>query len=263
MVPRAPAGGSLRGEMSGKDDEDGMDDDRIESMDEVLDREDREAEELARHARLMRYGQYRNAGLIALICLVLLILAPIFNRYLEGYEAVVADADADAGRVLVLTPDGMPREKPISREALGELRRGTYIRKDHFTWDPKPIPLDELYDDGTPESPRRTLPPLAERYLSEWRGTVTEITGQRLPTAGGGREGEQESEFRMTVEMEDGTVREMKVPAGLRPEWLPSVSVSRGVEELEERLEGRMVEKVPLAWDPVVLPERGTPALEE
>ncbi len=220
------------------------------------DRSDAEEDALlAKSTRAMRFGQYRFVALIIVACAVLMVLSPIFNRFLEAYEAVVV-IPPEKGRVTVITPDGMPREKRISQGAGEGLSSGEFIRKDNLSWNPRPVPLAELSYDGTSEDrrdkARHVLPELYQRYTDEWSGTVTEISYRLLPSRGGSRPGEQEVEYRMTIELLDGSTREMVIPESLRPEWLPSLTARQAVEELRKIFDGRYLEKKPLSWEPVL-----------
>jgi hypothetical protein len=209
-------------------------------------RDDTEAEapdtsddELLRSTRQMKFGQYRFIGFLVAFCVLLMVLSPIFNRYLEAYQAVVV-FPPENGRVRVLTHDGMPRTKRVSADLAARLEVGTYLRKDNLAWDPVPIPREELSRDPRVDDPARQpprlLPDLFARYTAEWAGTVVELTHRRLPSREG-RPGEQPVETRMVVELEDGTTHEMVVPDAL----------------LRDVAEGVRIEKDAGAWEPVIV----------
>ncbi len=211
-------------------------------------------DDLIRSTREMRFGQYRFVAFLIGLCLLMMLLSPIFNRYLEAYQAVVV-APPDGTRVLVITHDGMPRDKRVSSHVADELEVGVYLRKDNLAWNPTPITEEGLEPDPSVDDPDRQpprlLPRLLNRYTAEWSATVTSISHRRLPTVGG-RAGEQEIEYQMTLEMDDGATREMIVPDSLLPEGLEVLTAEGATETTRRKLEGARLEKRPLEWDPVI-----------
>ncbi|MFW5878960.1 MAG: hypothetical protein ACOCVR_03990 [Myxococcota bacterium] len=210
-------------------------------------------EDLGPLVRSMRFGQYRFIAGIVGICVLLMLLSPLFNRFLEAYEAVVV-APLENGEAVVLTPDGMPRTKRISPSAAQEIEEGTFLRKDHLSWNPYPVDAEELSFDPTASNPqrepRRALPELYVRYMDEWTGTVADVRCVSLPTEGQ-RPGEQKVEYRMQVELDDGGTRYLMIPEALLPQGIQTLGPRRAEDELERLLLDRRLQKLPRTWEPV------------
>ena len=199
-----------------------------------------EDREIARDAQ----GFKRDLGHFYLVLLAVavfgILVAPVVNRYLEAYQAVVV-APPEGGKVRVLMADSQVVRRPVPGDLARELKPGDYLRKRSMTWSPVEISQAQLTDEPHEENPARqppkALPAWYQRYMSTWAGTVVDVQVRRLPTHGGALSGERRQRTTMIVAGPDGHRERLKVPDDLLGHVRP----------------GTRLEKRARSWLPVVV----------
>ena len=174
-----------------------------------------EEKEIRRDAR----GFKRSIGHFYLILIlsaaILMILSPIFNRYLEAYQAVVVAPPKD-GKVEIMLQTSMVTTRSIPQALARELKPGDFLEKTRLTWNPIEIPQSALHDDPRIEDPAKQppvfLPAYYRRYMSTWSGVVTKVEVQKLPTKGLGEKSQRRT---MTILLDGGGTQTMEIPKEL------------------------------------------------
>lgn len=205
-----------------------------------------EDREIAREARGFKRGMGHFYLYLIGAAALMMILSPIFNRYLETYQAVVIEPRD--GEAEVMLHDTRVVERSLPSDV--RLEAGDYLLKKRMSWYPMKIERSQLKDDPRVEDPARQppvlLPDYYERYVVGWGGVVTKVDVRKLPTGASSWTPQPRERAVITLVLDGGGTRTMEIPEDLAPAvrvgtrmekaeraWLPRI-VAQGVKATQD-----------------------------